>query len=389
MLFPKTCRRLSVYVLLVLGLASYGAGEEIWIAPTFPAGVNATSFVWPVTGSGFAFFTFGVPDDLESFDSAAIVLLPASSSPGAETYQVFVEVKRGGEVVSSADWSIDNNAAATVQDRLQEIDISSQLAAELDTSSAGSDLVSLFFWFPGPGTASTEGRVVGMRFKYDALHVPDDGSVGTNQLASDAVTSDKVADGTLSSADTDVSSIQSRVGDTCPAGSSIRAIASNGTVTCETDDDSGGDITTVIAGSGLTGGGAAGAVTLAANTNFLQRRLVGTCGPGNSIREVSATGTVTCEVDSIGLSLYLHAGLQTTCGGLSACERTVTCPGGRVVMGGGVDVIEGLGTARLVKMFKSYPSNTTQWTVGVENGNLGTVNLLVYATCSATGVGSS
>ena len=37
----------------------------------------------------------------------------------------------------------------------------------------------------------------------------------------------------------------------------------DGTVTCESDDNSGGDITDVTAGTGLSGGGTTGAVTLA------------------------------------------------------------------------------------------------------------------------------
>ena len=55
---------------------------------------------------------------------------------------------------------------------------------------------------------------------------------------------------------------QNRVTGTCAAGSSIRAIAADGTVTCETDNDSGGDITAVTAGSYLSGGGTSGPVTL-------------------------------------------------------------------------------------------------------------------------------
>ncbi len=57
---------------------------------------------------------------------------------------------------------------------------------------------------------------------------------------------------------------QDRVTGLCPPGSSIRVINPNGSVTCELDNDSnsGGDITQVTAGTGLSGGGIFGAVTL-------------------------------------------------------------------------------------------------------------------------------
>lgn len=74
----------------------------------------------------------------------------------------------------------------------------------------------------------------------------------------------------------DSDALQRRVSGTCAAGSSIRVIAQDGTVTCETDNDSGGDIIAVTAGAGLSGGGTSGAVTLNANTTYLQRRVGGT-----------------------------------------------------------------------------------------------------------------
>ena len=93
---------------------------------------------------------------------------------------------------------------------------------------------------------------------------------------------------------------QSRVTGACAAGSAIASIAQNGAVTCETDDVGTGDITDVTAGSGLSGGGAAGAVTLSVNTAVIQARVAGTCAAGSSIRAIDAGGSVTCETDDVG-----------------------------------------------------------------------------------------
>jgi len=58
-----------------------------------------------------------------------------------------------------------------------------------------------------------------------------------------------------------------------------------------------GDITAVAAGTGLSGGGTSGVVTLSADTTYLQRRVIGACASDNAIRDINADGTVTCEAD--------------------------------------------------------------------------------------------
>ena len=81
---------------------------------------------------------------------------------------------------------------------------------------------------------------------------------------------------------------QQRVANPCPAGSSIRAINADGTVDCETDDN-----TTYTAGTGLTLNGN----QFNADTTYLQRRVASNCTVGSSIRAINADGTVLCEPD--------------------------------------------------------------------------------------------
>jgi hypothetical protein len=94
--------------------------------------------------------------------------------------------------------------------------------------------------------------------------------------------------------------VQARVQSTCAIGSSIRQIGVDGTVTCQADANSGGDITGVAAGTGLVGGATAGDATLAADTNVVQSRVASSCAAESSIRQINTDGSVVCEADSFG-----------------------------------------------------------------------------------------
>lgn len=106
-----------------------------------------------------------------------------------------------------------------------------------------------------------------------------------------------VADGSIGFNQIDASQVQRRVASSCASGSSIRSINQDGSVLCEPDADS-GTITGVTAGLGLVGGGTTGVVNVAADTSVVQARISGTCASGSSIREVNADGSVACQSDA-------------------------------------------------------------------------------------------
>lgn len=109
----------------------------------------------------------------------------------------------------------------------------------------------------------------------------------------DSVTGSSVVDGSLTAADVDSSSIQQRITAECPAGQSIRSVAEEGTVTCETDD---AGVESVVGGTGLMSSGTT-EVTLELDTSTIQVRVTGACGANEAIQSIDANGNVVCETD--------------------------------------------------------------------------------------------
>jgi hypothetical protein len=176
-----------------------------------------------------------------------------------------------------------------------------------------------------------------------------------------------VKPGSVGAEQIDTAAVQRRVAATCAVGSAIREIAADGTVTCETDDNAGGDISAVLAGTGIAGGGVSGTVTLSVDTQQIQRRVSAVCDVGSSIRAIAADGTVTCEADDAapaGLvrDYQLVTATDTFFGGTSGTgvgEIEARCPIGKVAIAGGVDA--GCSGAFITQSFPRNINPTSGW----------------------------
>jgi preprotein translocase subunit Sec61beta len=132
--------------------------------------------------------------------------------------------------------------------------------------------------FTGTGSAITVAR---SDHDHDAAYINDDaGEVGDADVPAGALSPDRIS-GTAWTSTNDGS------------GSGLDADTLDGL-----DSSEFGDITSVTAGTGLSGGGTSGDVTLNADTSYLQRRVSGACTVGSTIRAINADGTVVYQTDA-------------------------------------------------------------------------------------------
>jgi hypothetical protein len=91
----------------------------------------------------------------------------------------------------------------------------------------------------------------------------------------------------------------------------------------------GGDVTGVTAGTGLSGGGTGGDVTLAVDTTVIQARVAASCTAGEAVRTVNADGSVVCQAVGAGDITGVTAGAGLT-GGATAGDAVLSVQAGGV-----------------------------------------------------------
>lgn len=159
----RTCVVVCSFV--ILGCASAGSAQELWVAPTYQADLGGigvgSNGLWPVTAIGAVRFAFAVPVDLQSVRSAKIVMIPGTSAASA-TLTIYVCHAQNNLAAAASCSGPVNHAFTSVANQLKEVDISGAVGPHTAMADAGSYVAVLAYTTP---TAMTD-HIVGMRFSY-------------------------------------------------------------------------------------------------------------------------------------------------------------------------------------------------------------------------------
>lgn len=151
----KRCLAMGA-VLLGLGavLALPATADEIWIAPGEKGDVAVGD--WGLTPAGEAHFTFAVPDSLDRFVGAQVMVI--GKKDRQITYDLHLSISRDGESRNAFSDDATGLTATLDSDELTALDASSLFPA----LAPGEDVVALHFRASPLGDL----RVVGLRFEF-------------------------------------------------------------------------------------------------------------------------------------------------------------------------------------------------------------------------------
>ena len=139
--------------------------SELWVTPTQQQDIGgvgiASSAVWPASPIGAARFVWGIPNNLQTFQGAKVVLIPHAPG-GAATLNVIICAAQNGQPVAGACAGPFPHAFTGVVNQLVEVDISADVATRV--GAAGVNYLAVLA-YTAPTT--TTDHIVGLRFAFD------------------------------------------------------------------------------------------------------------------------------------------------------------------------------------------------------------------------------
>ena len=124
------------FVLFVSLFATAVRADEIWIAPTSQADLGglqiASNTFWPVTPIGAVRMAWAVPNNLQTFQGAKVVLIPGSPG-GAASVSVFVCAAQSGNSAAAGCAGPFAQPFTGVANQLVEVEIGPSIASRIGT----------------------------------------------------------------------------------------------------------------------------------------------------------------------------------------------------------------------------------------------------------------
>ncbi len=149
---------------VLLSVAREVAANEMWVEPTYQSDTGglgvASNTLWPVTPIGAVRLAWAIPADLQTFQSAKIVLIPSASSL-VPVLTFYLCPAQSSQIVTVNCAGPFTQTFTSTANQLLEIDMSAAVGAHLGTPGA-SYLSVLAYTTP---TTSTD-HIVGLRFAY-------------------------------------------------------------------------------------------------------------------------------------------------------------------------------------------------------------------------------
>ena len=187
-LFRVPTRIVVLVCLVLVGLVRHARADEIWVAPTYQADLGGLGIgsngLWPVSVVGASRLAWGVPNDLQAFQNAKVVLIPHAG--GAASLNVFICHAAHTDLVTSCAGPFEH-AFVGVPNQLLEVDISVEVGARVGVRGA-TYLTVLAYSTP----TTTTDHIVGLRFAYDRTP-PGGDTVGSLQVITDSLTANDLA----------------------------------------------------------------------------------------------------------------------------------------------------------------------------------------------------
>jgi len=158
-------RFVGIACLMIASAAGSAHADEIWVAPTYQQDLGglgvASNVFWPVTAAGVVRLAWAIPDDLQTFQSAKVAIIPGAAAGGPPALHFYVCAAQNGNSVSANCAGPFVQTFTGVANQLVEVEIGGVLSQHI--GAPGSNYLAVLAYTT---PATTTDHLVGLRFSY-------------------------------------------------------------------------------------------------------------------------------------------------------------------------------------------------------------------------------